>query len=389
MTNWAITGALIAFLTAPGIAAGQTPTGQPNGDWRNVDAVRPGTRLVVTLSTGERRTGRFLRSTVEDVVLDVARRGNALVQVEEVSLPKTRIATVAIHDPVSDGTRNGALAGGGAMLAMMQAGWNACGIGCENDMPRAALFVAGAFGAGVGSALGFLVDRLDDRSEILYPPPASTPHSSRRPVNRFFPARSSLRIGPLVAVTGFRSALVHGSSAAPGFAVAGQIAPYVSLHAEYTSRGPRFYPAAGSVPDSVLQNVVPATSRAAGFSHGIESRRVLSTFSELAGVHPPPWRRVRLEFLAGVSVQGREERDYYDAWRDLGQGTASDPFRHERIPGKYYVLNFESPVSGLVYGIDAEIAATPRLVVVPTIRYTTTNDPGATIAFGIGAHWRF
>jgi len=57
-----------------------------------------------------------------------------------------------------------------------------------------------------------------------------------------------------------------------------------------------------------------------------------------------------------LSVQGREDRDYYDAWRQLGQGTMTDPLRHEQIPGKYAVLNFESPEGGLVYGIDAEVA---------------------------------
>jgi hypothetical protein len=381
-----VAGTLGAFLALSGLAAGQTPSAAA-ADWRGVDTLRPGTPIVVTLASGEERTGRFVRSAADEVVIDVAGRG--ATDVREELTPKARIATVATHDPAADGLQIGALVGGGAALAMFQAGASACGIGCENDLPGAGVAFAGAFGAGVGSAVGFLVDRLRDRSEILYPPQSDRLPRGARESNAFFPDRAAVRVGAAYTATRFHSSLVHGSAAAPGFAVAGQVAPYVSLHAEYTARGARLYPSPGEVPDFVRQNVVPASARVAGRSYGIESTRVTFVFSELVGVHPPPWGRFRAELLAGLSVRGQEDRDYYDAWRQLGQGTAGDPLRHERIAGKYYVLDFESPEGGVILGADAELAVSHRLRVVPTIRYTRTTHPGPAIAYGVGAHWRF
>lgn len=362
--------------------------GSQGNEWQRLDALRPGTRIVVTLKTGEKRIGDFRRSTAEDVTIAVGKKKENWEQANEETLPKSLIGTVATYDPVKDGVQRGALAGAGGLLVWLQMASNSCRTGCENDMPAWGPLAVAALGAGAGSFVGFLADREAGRSEVLFPPSVVSGQSRWVRTSRFFPARPSVRVGPVYSQTAFRSSLVQGSAAAPGFALAVQFSPHISAHIEYTA-SMRFYPTAGSVPDSVLQNIVPASDRTAGWSRGIESRRVSYVFSELVGVHPPPWGRVRVEFLGGLGVQGQEKRDYYDAYQTTGRGTMSDPGRSERIPGKYYVLNFESPEVGLVLGFDAEVAVVRGLAVVPMLRYNRMGDPAPSIAYGVGAHWRF
>lgn len=386
MNSWIPLRAICLCLAVPGVAAGQPALPPDGSDWGRVDALEAGTRVAVTLETGEPRVGRFRGSTIDGVVVDLAEKGG---DVRQETLKKSTVRRVVIEDPVRDGIGWGALLGGGGVLALLQATTSACGIGCENDLPGAMPLLAGAIGAGIGSVVGLLADRLSDRSEVLFPPSEASARTSRGRANRFFPSRPSLRIGSFYGQASFRSAAIEGSAVAPGFALAGDVAPYVSLHAEFHAIDATFFPSTGSIPDSVLSSVVPATSRVAGRSYGIESRRVSLAFSELVGVHPPPIGRVRLEFLAGVGTRRQEDRDYYDAYRDVGRGTLADPSRVERLPGKYYILNFESSQTGIIYGLDAEVATVGGLLVVPTIRYTRTANPGPSIAYGVGAHWRF
>jgi hypothetical protein len=264
---------------------------------------------------------------------------------------------------------------------------HACGLGCENDLPSAMPFLVGGMGAGIGAAAGFLVDRFQDRSDTLFPASASRrkPDLTR---DRVFPT-PSVRVGPAYRQILERSTALEGTAPSAGVDIAGQIAPYVSLHAEFMSAKKRFVPAAGAVPEIVLQNLVPASSRSAGWSRGIESRRLTFVYSELVGVHPPAWSRVRVELLAGITIIGRERSDYYDAYADYGRGTIDDPHGAVRIPGKYYVLNFESPGAGFVYGADAQIAVKSGLELVPTVRYHHVSDPGPLLAYGVAARWRF
>lgn len=140
------------------------------------------------------------------------------------------------------------------------------------------------------------------------------------------------------------------------------------------------------IPDSVLQNLVPASGRTAGRSPGLERRRVSYVFSELVGVHPSPWGRLRIEFLAGLGAQGSEDWGYYEAFQRTGQGTMNE--RIERIPGKYIVLNSQTGETGLVLGLDADVAVVRGLAVVPMLRYNRMGDRSS-MAFGVGAHWRF
>jgi hypothetical protein len=233
------------------------------------------------------------------------------------------------------------------------------------------------------------MDQFQDRSEILFPPSVSNREAGDAPPNRFYPRHPAVRLEALYRHTTLRSALVHGAAPAAGFAIAGEIAPNVSLHAEYTAAQGAFYPPVGAVPAYILENVVPATTRTASWSRGVASRRVTFTFSELIGVHPPPIGRIRFELLAGLGVQGQEKRDYYDAFQASGRDTIDDPLRVTPLPGRYYVLDFESPEVGFVYGIDAAIALSSGLSAVPTLRYHQWDDPAPMFAYGVGIQWRF
>jgi hypothetical protein len=374
---------VLALTLLPAGADAQPVAPTPADGWLRVDSLAPGTTIIVAGKSGEKLIGDFRRATPDDVTITTRLKGSR-GQVSDLTLPKSLIATVATHDPVRDGIGRGALAGAGGLVALLLLSNESCGIGCENDMPTAMTLVAGAVGAGVGSLVGLLADRDAARSEILFPPSLASDRPPRRS-SRFVPTWPSVRIGPTLSQTTFVSSSVKGRAAAPGFAVAIQFSPHLSAHVEYTSGG-EFLPAPGSVPDEVAQNLIVATTRAAGLPRGIESRRISYAFSELVGVRPSSWGRLSVEFVAGLGVQGLEKRNYYDAYRETGQGTAR---RIEQVPGKFYVLNFETPEVGLVLGLDAEIAIVRGLAVVPTLRYNRMGDPGPSIAYGVGAQWRF
>lgn len=254
------------------------------------------------------------------------------------------------RDSVRDGVWKGALAGAGGMLALWGAAAKSCGTGCERSDTPAATAVIAVFGAAVGSLLGLAADLDAGPSHVV-----------------------GVRAGPVFSRTAFRSALVDGSAGSPGFAAAARVSPHISVHAEYTATDGQFVPAAGTVPQDVVGNVVPAASRAAGRFEWIERRRISYVFTQLVGVHPRPWGPLRLEFLGGLGVQGQENRNYYEA----------------AVPGTYHVLDFKTPEIGLVLGVDAEIAIARRFALVPMLRYNQMGDPGASMAYGAGAHWRF
>lgn len=265
----------------------------------------------------------------------------------------------------------GAWLGGAVMVSHVAMDIRACGTGCElgsGVMVFAAL--AGTIGARVGAGLGHMADKY-----------AAADRASSGRGNRFFPPRPTVRIGASASQLAFQSALVEGTAMAPGGSVVWQVSPYVSAHAEYSSANARFTAAPGSISQDVLDNIVAAPGRIAGRSFGIESRRAKYVYSQLIGIHPRPFGRVRVEFLAGLGVQAQENRNYYAESRTVDGARVTTE--------KYYVLDFQSPKSGVVMGIDAEVAVVPSFSIVPTFRYNRMGDPGATRMIGIGAHWRF
>ncbi len=374
MARWILTAALCLAAAFPGEAAAQPSTGAA---WARVDALPQGTRIVVTLTTGERRTRVFLRATTEDII--VARRGDSTGGEE--TLSKNSLTSVALRDPIVDGLGRGAVLGAAAFAAVAGAQIKSCNTGCDWGSTGAIAFAWAVLGAGAGSVVGLAADA-DSRAEMLYPPRVNPAAAARR-AGGSFARRPAVRLGLAYTTTALRTSLLEGRAPAAGFAAAVQLSPRISVHAEYVALDARFVAAAGAIPDDVLRNVVQPFTRVAGRTHGIESRRVSYVFTELVGFHPAPRGRVRVEVLGGIGVQGEEERAYYDAHRQLADG------RTETMPGKYYVLDFGSPEVGLVVGIDAEIAVAGGLRLVPTVRYHAMEPSSASLTYGIGAHWRF
>ena len=371
----------LIFVTA--MASGQT-TPVVSADWQRVDALRPGSRVVVTTDQDQPRVGRFKTATADGITIAVG--ADDSTKAAGVTLRKSAIRKVTTYDPVRDGVLYGALGGAAAMVAWLEMGSRGCGLGCENDLPAIMPLLVGSVGAAAGSFVGFLIDR-QSGADVLFPTGMAGARAARG--NRFFPSRPSVRIGPTYTSTSYRSDLVDGSSGGAGFVAAAQLLPMLSAHVEYSIVEDAFVSRAGTVPEAVLQNLVPSASRVAGQRRGLESRQVAFMFSELVGIRPPPWGRLRLEFLTGAGVRGQKNRDYYDAYRTVGSGTRDDPARTEAIAGKYSILDFESSEIGFVFGADAEVAMGKGLVLVPMVRYNRMGNPGATFSYGLGANWLF
>jgi hypothetical protein len=280
------------------------------------------------------------------------------------------------RDSVLDGIGRGAAVGALAGLPLAIAQMKSCNTGCDWPSTGGMLIGWGILGAAAGASIGLAAD-LDTKGA---PALGASPD---QPAPRFYRAGLSPRVGLGLATTAPRTSALSGHSTGPALTVAVQLSPRISVHAEYLGVGTTFLAAPGAVPDEVLQNIVPASTRVAGFERGLASRRINYILTELVGMHPAPWGRVRLEFLGGIGVQGEEEHAYYDAYQPVpGRGDLP-------VAGKYYLLDFGSPEFGLVLGVDAEVAIAGGLRVVPTVRYRAMDDSSASLSYGAGVHWRF
>jgi hypothetical protein len=266
------------------------------------------------------------------------------------------------RDGVMDGLGRGAVIGALAGLALAVVQMKSCHVGCDWSSTPAVLTGWSMLGAGAGALVGLAADYDAGPAWPTGRPPMSA--------------------GVGWTSTALRSRDLTGRAVAPAFSLAVRLSPHISARAEYVRIGTSFVAAPGAIPEGVLGNVVETSSRLAGRSHGVESRRIAYVFTELVGVHPPPWGRVRLELLGGLGVQREEERAYFDAHRPLPDG------RTEPIPGKYYVLDFGSPAVGFVVGADLEVTLVGGLSAVPAVRYNAMGQ-SATLTWGVGARWRF
>jgi hypothetical protein len=239
---------------------------------------------------------------------------------------------------------------------------SSCGKGCEADGGPLVFLMSGAYGAGIGAVVG-MVSRADAR------------RGGGSSGTRF--SGPSGRIGLSYNQLAFTSGALASGAGGSTLAIAIQLSPRISTHVEISPSTRSYSAAPGAISQDVLNNVIPAASRTAGFSAGIEQRTVSFAFTQLAGVQVGVWNRVRLEALGGIGLQAVEKRDYYPAF---GQGGP--------IPGRYYILDFESPEGGVVGGLDAEIVIGAGLSLVPSVRYYAFGDPGGSFSYGIGAHWR-
>ncbi|MDO8678502.1 MAG: hypothetical protein Q7R30_08060 [Acidobacteriota bacterium] len=378
-----LAGLLVLSVSLPRLASGQ-PANPASEGWQRVDALKAETRIVVTLETGQQDTYYFRRSTADDVTVATGPEANARADVR--TLPKSLIKTITTYDPLTDGASAGAVAGAGGVLAWLLMGVAACGIGCDGDLRVVVGLPVAVVGAATGGVIGMLADADAGGPQLLYPSSVVTTRPPARP-NRFYPSQAAVRVGTTYTQLSFSSRALEGAAAAPTFSFGVKLSPHISTHVEYTRANRRFNAPTGAIPDTVLDNLVPSCRCAAGVSHGIASRDVRYSLTQLVGVHPDPWGRLRVEFVGGLGILAQEARDYYDAYGLSEPGAQRQ--RLVRIPGKYYVLNFQSPRAGAVIGVNAEIAVTRHISAVPMVRYNWYGDPGPSLVYGVGAHVRF
>ena len=161
-----LAGFILALTVLPGGARAQTV--DPHG-WPRVVALAPGTRIVVTLNTGEKRVGDCQRATADGVTIVRPKEGQQPAREE--TLPMSLIASVATAtDPLS----NGALIGAGIGTGL--ATWDY--LIDPSEPGNAAVFIAAI---GLGTAIGAGIDALVNRGgKVLYRHAEGVNSSARR-----------------------------------------------------------------------------------------------------------------------------------------------------------------------------------------------------------------
>jgi hypothetical protein len=269
--------------------------------------------------------------------------------------PALATAQPAQDDPLRHGAAYGAAIGAAATTALANQLVRWCRTGCEAD---GSMMMAVLPGAAIGALVGWIADK--------------DAGPTRRVGQRFH-----ARLGSTVMQTWYDSPGIEGTYSAGGVAATMQPSPHVTFAIEYRRADVELRPAPGVVPQHILDNVIPAPNRSAGWTRAPYSRRLGGTLTELVGGRLPAFGPVSVELVGGVSVQQAENLDYFDA--EPGQNAAR---------GTYKVLNFQTPSVGYVYGTNVEIAAWRHLVVVPALRVTQTSG-ARQLSAGAGLQWRF
>ena len=340
----------LAVLVLAGIAvSAEAQSRRQPSEWQRVDALSEGTAISVTFNTGNVRRYRFSGSDPQNLAV-VSATG-----AKEVLL-KSSIASIAASRDTGGAVGIGALAGAGALVAWLLGASALCGQGCENDMPSAAVLLIGGFGAGIGSLVGLAAAKTSGPPEVLFPPAATPPHHAE---GRY----PTLSLGVGTGHGAFRSYTVRGATSMRGVTVAALITLRISFQIEWTKPATStFFSPRAALDDLVISGAEPTSSITRQEQHSVHLEPQVAG---LVGVHPRRLGRLRLGVLTGLSLQSRQTT------------TLS--------PGKRSLDHYQGPGAGLVVGLDAEIALTSRLAVVPRVRYDTAFGSWS----GVGISWRF
>jgi hypothetical protein len=159
-----LAGLILALVVLPSGAGAQTPGPHDGRDWLEIEALAPGTRIVVTLTTGEKRVGDFRLATADGLTIAV-RSTNGRQHAREETVPASLIATVTT---ARDTAWNGAIIGAGIGAAL--ASWDYLIDPSEPD--NAAIFTVAI---GLGTAIGAGIDALVNKDgKLLYTSPRQT-----------------------------------------------------------------------------------------------------------------------------------------------------------------------------------------------------------------------
>jgi hypothetical protein len=135
------------------------------GDWERVEALRPGTPLVVRLKSGGRITGAF--KTLHPMTLALINRDGS-----ESSVRRSDVATIVTRG-ARDGLTNGTLIGIGIGLTAAAVILSMIGSGDGYVLPSAE-WGAPLLLSSIGGVVGALIDRAHEGEEILYVAPSTS-----------------------------------------------------------------------------------------------------------------------------------------------------------------------------------------------------------------------
>lgn len=164
MTPRHLAGLILALILIPTAARAQVDSRPGAPGWSRLSGLAVGKKIVVTLKTGETRTGEVRRVTADGVTIAVrAKTGPA--QAREETVPASQISMVLT---AGDSIWNGALIGAGVGMGL--ATWDYY---IDPSEPgNAAIF---AVAIGLGTAIGAGIDALiNRRGTLLYRSPRET-----------------------------------------------------------------------------------------------------------------------------------------------------------------------------------------------------------------------
>ena len=157
-----IAGFAVLLLTVSTVRADVLP-----GRWELVDALEPGTPVIIRLKAGDRMECVFKGSSPVDVIF-ADERGN------EGRLPKSEILRIEMAEKTGDGLANGALIGmglgaAGAIGALYAYADSVTASGPIWGGDSAGYFIlAGFVGAGIGALVGMAADASIKKNKVLY-----------------------------------------------------------------------------------------------------------------------------------------------------------------------------------------------------------------------------
>ena len=130
----------------------------PPADWSAVQALSPGTKIIVRTKDGDRLTGRF--DSASDLLINFTDDG------KKVSLSRDSIRLVQLNRSKSrlNGALLGAAIGGGAALAI--GGWAYS----QGDFHPSVVYGPGLLGAGIGAGIGGALGK-GNKNETIYEAP--------------------------------------------------------------------------------------------------------------------------------------------------------------------------------------------------------------------------
>ena len=131
------------------------------GSWERIQGLQSGSPLIVTLKTGDRLEGAF--KALSPGALTLTNRAG-----KEFSVPRSEVGTIRtqVRDDLANGALIGAGIGFGAALSVLAIVGSRDGYVLLSAKWGAPLLLSG-----VGSLVGLLVDRAQNRRELLFQAP--------------------------------------------------------------------------------------------------------------------------------------------------------------------------------------------------------------------------